>query len=136
MLATYDYGNQSFILYEATIDSGKSSTELLGYRAIIYSGDTATDFLVATNEQGDKLDASSLLYWYAICDAKNSNIKYFDLGGMGNETPKGIYHFKKGLSPEIYELLGEWQYYFGVMPKLFKCFNIVSLYFKSLINRL
>jgi lipid II:glycine glycyltransferase (peptidoglycan interpeptide bridge formation enzyme) len=117
--------NHYFNLYEASILDSNSESEVIGYRAIIFSGNTAIDFLVATTELGDKLNVNSSLYWHAICDAKNLGIKFFDVGGMGGETPKGIYDFKNGLGPKLYELVGEWRYYYGFIPTIFKYLYLI-----------
>ena len=52
-------------------------------------------FLGVTNNTGKKLQANSVLLWEAIIHSKYLGCKWFDIGGLSEETPKGIADFKK-----------------------------------------
>jgi dTDP-4-amino-4,6-dideoxygalactose transaminase len=98
----------SCILFVAEIINEAGSQEPVGYRLCIQHGDTATDFIVSTNEKGRQMEANYALYWQAILHARNSGCGWFDIGGLGSTTPKGIAEFKQGLNSMPYELVGEY----------------------------
>jgi lipid II:glycine glycyltransferase (peptidoglycan interpeptide bridge formation enzyme) len=98
-----------FDLHVAEIVNKNGLSETLGYRLIIRSGCTALDFLVSTNERGRELDANSALYWHAIVQAKENGCRWFDIGGLNENTTKGIAEFKQGLNAVPYKLVGEWR---------------------------
>lgn len=82
--------------------------EYVGYLLSIGSGDTCTYIIGSSTDSGRKLQANSVLLWHSIVVAKNLGYKFFDIGGLNGDTPKGIYEFKKGLNPTLYKLIGEW----------------------------
>lgn len=97
-------------LFVASIINAEGIKEELGYRLCVNHGNTATDFVVSTNEKGRKTEANTALYWHAILHAKQAGCAWFDVGGLNEvTTPKGIAEFKKGLNAEPYELVGEWR---------------------------
>ena len=55
------------------------------------------------------MQANSVLLWHAILQAKRSGCRWFDVGGLGKSTPRGIAEFKKGINASPYELVGEWR---------------------------
>ena len=81
--------------------------ELAGVLVCITHGETATYLIGNTTELGRKTNANYNLLWNAIIDSKENGCKWFDLGGLNTNTPKGIRHFKEGLKGEIYTLIGE-----------------------------
>ena len=89
-------------------NSGHESEEL-GYRLTISTGSVVVDFVVNTTERGREMEANSALYWYSIIDAKNNGYSWFDIGGLNEDTPKGIAEFKIGLGANLYKLVGEYQ---------------------------
>jgi|APSaa5957512535_1039671.scaffolds.fasta_scaffold31103_1 dTDP-4-amino-4,6-dideoxygalactose transaminase len=102
-------------LFVASKLNKDNELEELGYRLCIHHGNTVTDFIVSTNEMGRKTEANTALYWHAILHAKKIGCKWFDIGGLSEEsTPKGIAEFKKGLNAKPYKLAGEWRRY--IMP--------------------
>jgi lipid II:glycine glycyltransferase (peptidoglycan interpeptide bridge formation enzyme) len=98
----------SCILFVAEIINEAGDQEPIGYRLCIMHGNTTTDFVVSTNEKGRQMEANYALYWQAILHAKNSGCAWFDIGGLGSATPKGIAEFKQGLNAIPYELAGEY----------------------------
>lgn len=98
----------SCILFVAEIINEAGNQEPIGYRLCIQHGNTTTDFVVSTNEKGRQLEANYVLYWQAILHARNSGGAWFDIGGLGSATPKGIAEFKQGLNAIPYELAGEY----------------------------
>ncbi len=87
------------------------SNEPIGILATIRHGETATYLIGFTNDQGRQMQANSVMLWNAILNAKKSGCKWFDVGGLGPETPKGIAEFKRGLNAEPYELAGDFRGY-------------------------
>ena len=46
------------------------------------------------NEYGREINANYQLFWHAIIYAKEKGKKFFDLGGITENTTKGILQFK------------------------------------------
>ena len=90
------------------LDSEDLKEEIAGMLISIRHGNTATYLIGYTGHNGRKVNVNYLLLWQAILDSKAAGCKYFDLGGLNSNTPKGIAHFKRGVSGEEYELLGEY----------------------------
>ena len=108
-MSKYQSADCVFDLYTAELFNSNGLNETLGYRLIIRSGCVALDFLVSTNGRGRELDANSTLYWYAIIQAKENGCRWFDIGGLNENTTKGIAEFKQGLNAVPYKLVGEWR---------------------------
>ena len=68
---------------------------------------TATYYIGWSNSEGYKCNASRLLLWASIRNAKENGIEWFDLGGIDFVNTKGIAEFKKGSGCQIYEYIGE-----------------------------
>ena len=92
-----------FCQYFATESDG---SEVVGVLVSVTHGDTATYLLGNTNFVGRKLNANYGMLWEAIIDAKNAGCLWFDLGGLNENTPKGVAHFKSGLNGDNYQLIG------------------------------
>ena len=85
----------------------------LGSLLSIQHGKTATYLIGISNEKGRKFNINYLLLWEAIISAKENKCLWFDLGGLNDNTPKGIKHFKEGTNGTFYELIGEfWKFIF------------------------
>ena len=81
--------------------------ELSGFIFVVYHGDTATYLVGWSSDEGRKQQANYLLLWQGIVDAMDGGLKWFDMGGLNQNTPKGITHFKQGLNGIPYQLVGE-----------------------------
>ena len=99
-------------LFVAELEIEGSAIEEVGYRVTIHNGRNVLDFLVSTNSKGLLVEANSALYWHAIVQAKKTGSRWFDVGGLSAETPKGIADFKKGLNGTPYQLIGEFRKWF------------------------
>lgn len=86
----------------------RSGNTQLGSVLVARTGCT-TEYLAGTLlEAGRAYSVGQLLLWRAICDAKESGMRHFDLGGMDPElTPKGVYDFKRGVGGEAFRLAPE-----------------------------
>jgi lipid II:glycine glycyltransferase (peptidoglycan interpeptide bridge formation enzyme) len=71
-------------------------------------GSAATYLLGWNGDRGRALKANQYLLWQAIVNLKTSGFRWFDLGGVDEETTPGIAAFKLGLGGERYELVGEY----------------------------
>ncbi len=60
-------------------------------------GNRAIYLLGATNEQGMKVKCAYLMQWRMIQWLKETEVVYYDLGGINPEKNPGVYHFKEGL---------------------------------------
>ena len=83
------------------------SQEIVGVLISAVHGNTATYLVGNTTPAGRKLNANYGLLWEAILDAKASGCVSYDLGGLNENTPKGVAHFKQGLNGEPYKLIGD-----------------------------
>ncbi len=104
--------------FVAELMDNKGMAVELGTRVCIKHGNTATDFLLYINDEGKKYWASTALYWYAIKYYKDLGCAWFDIGGLSENTTRGISTYKNGLRSDLYTLIGEWRYY--VFPHPFK----------------
>ena len=96
-----------FDLYVAK-STESSSTDWAGLLVSVRHGDMVTYLIAYTNDIGRKLNANYLLLWYSILAAKKLGCFWFDLGGMNENTMRGIVHFKSGVNGESYNLVGEY----------------------------
>ena len=97
-----------FSLYKANIVKGGSLC-CTGMLVSVRSGDCATYLIGYTDDDGRKFNSNYILIWQALLDAKKQGCRWFDLGGINENTPKGIAHFKKGLNGQNYNLIGEFR---------------------------
>lgn len=102
-----DEGESSVVLFTAAT---RNSPDPAGYVVMAEHGDGATYFLGWTSAEGRKVCANYLLLWRAVLFCLQKGISWFDLGGLNDETPSGVAHFKKGLNGEPYRLIGEWRW--------------------------
>ncbi len=73
---------------------------------ILSHGKSATYQIGYTSEQGRKTSAHHLLLWQAVEQLKERGIHDFDLGGINEDTAKGLKRFKMGMGGKITETLG------------------------------
>jgi hypothetical protein len=85
-------------IYIFSNNNFNNSEKIEGAIVIFISGQTSTYFLGINNEIARKKCLNYYLLWEAILFSKKLGCNYFDLGGLTNNTPKGIQHFKKGLN--------------------------------------
>ncbi|MDB2676339.1 peptidoglycan bridge formation glycyltransferase FemA/FemB family protein [Amylibacter sp.] len=95
-----------FNIYIGELDfpSGK---EIVGMVITVRHNKTSTYLVGCSSHEGRKLSVNYILLFQAISDAKKFGCLNFDLGGLNENTPKGVAHFKRGISGKEYELLGE-----------------------------
>jgi lipid II:glycine glycyltransferase (peptidoglycan interpeptide bridge formation enzyme) len=99
-----------FLAHEEGLESNVENN-IIGMVVTIISGCTSLYLLGVTGDKGRQMQANSTLLWHAILDAKRAGCEWFDVGGLSDQTPKGIADFKKGLNAITYELVGEWQWF-------------------------
>jgi len=93
-----------FKVYQATGVGGK---DVSGFVFIIHHGDTATYLVGWSSEEGRQLQANYLLLWKGIEEAKTIGLRWFDMGGLNQNTTKGVARFKEGINGLPYQLIGE-----------------------------
>jgi hypothetical protein len=101
-----------FNLFLAKDTNAQEEKEPIGMLVTVRHGDSATYLIGACNDRGRQMQANSVLLWEAILHAKRSGCAWFDIGGLNENTPKGIAKFKKGLNAVPYGLAGEWRWYY------------------------
>ena len=112
-MANKDHKYWRFNVFEARDEDNQT----LGNLVSVNHGDTSIYLIGTTTLEGRKLQANYVMLWEAIINAKKNGCIWFDIGGLTEETPSGIAHFKKGLNAEMYSLTGEWRGFF--IPKIF-----------------
>jgi len=98
-----------FTVFTASKEGAHDSEAPIGLVMTIRSGDTAIYLVGISDEIGRKMQVNSVLLWHAIISAKRDGCKWFDIGGLNQETPKGIGNFKRGLNAIPYRLIGEYR---------------------------
>ena len=100
-----------FNLYFAMLQDSPESRLRVGSLVTVQAGDSCIYLIGITNEIGRKVQANSVLLWESLVAAKQNGCRWFDIGGLSEETPKGIAEFKKGLNATPYGLVGEWVFF-------------------------
>ena len=95
-----------FNLFKAHLENESNA---LGYLVTIDHGDTSIYLIGLTTEIGRKYQANYVMLWLGILNAKRNGCSKFDIGGLNEDTPSGVAHFKKGLKSSMYSLSGEWR---------------------------
>jgi lipid II:glycine glycyltransferase (peptidoglycan interpeptide bridge formation enzyme) len=108
-LAKQEGEGWEFTLFTANEEGSTDINKSIGILVSLRHGDTSTYFIGSTNDTGRKLQVNYVLLWEAVLYAKRNGCDWFDIGGLNTTTPKGIAHFKSGLNPELYSLVGEWR---------------------------
>jgi len=82
-------------------------SELLAGICIVSHGNAATYLLGWNGAKGRNLKANQFLLWNAMMLLKEQGIRWFDLGGIDEESTPGISDFKLGVNGIRYALVGE-----------------------------
>jgi len=99
-----------FYAYEDDINFERES--ILGVVVTLQFDDVSEYLIGVSNERGRAKQANTVLLWEALLEAKRNGCRWFDVGGLAENTPQGIARFKAGLNPERYALVGEWRRWF------------------------
>lgn len=85
---------------------------LMGSVLVARYGNVAEYLAACVNETGRAVNASHFLLWHAVVEVKKLGYRWFDVGGMAQEsTPPGIFHFKAGLGGIPYRFMEELEAY-------------------------
>jgi len=98
--------------YRVLVARENETKELLAFVIVTEHGDTANYLIGWSSNEGRRLSLNYRLLWLGIQQAKERGLKWFDLGGVTKNTPKGIAHFKEGLNGEHYQLYGNFWFSF------------------------
>ena len=98
-------------LWKFCVLFAKKGGERVGGVIFTGHGDSCTYLVGWVSDEGRKLMSSYFLVWHAILFYKKSGYQWFDIGGLNEETPKGVAHFKQGLKGKPYRIVGEWVLY-------------------------
>lgn len=90
------------ILIGRALRDGKPIAGIL----ILRHGRSATYQIGWTSDEGRKTGAHNFLLWESLGMLKSKAIEYLDLGGINDETAKGIKKFKEGMGGKITRLSG------------------------------
>ena len=93
---------QPMQIFKAFLDD-----ELLAGICIVSHGTAATYLLGWNGKQGRSLKANQFLLWNAMMILKEQGIRWFDLGGIDEESTPGISGFKLGVNGIRYSLVGD-----------------------------
>lgn len=84
-----------------------SEEEPLAGICIVTHGSAATYLLGWNGHKGRSLKANQFLLWNAMMLLKEQGVRWFDLGGIDEESTPGISEFKLGVNGIRYALVGE-----------------------------
>lgn len=83
---------------------------------------TATYLLSWNTPEGRRRSVNYLLLWRAVEQCRSEGYRWFDLGGIDHHRTPGIAHFKAGLRPTPYTLVGEhWAFPKGLRSRILRC---------------
>jgi len=88
------------------------SNKMNGFVIFVFMQNVSIYLAGWSNESGRTNMVNYLLLWHALSESKDKAISWLDLGGISDNTPKGIAHFKKGLQGFHYKLVGEYLRFF------------------------
>lgn len=100
-LAKYHLPRGEFLIGRARIDAKEVAGIL-----ILCHGSGATYQVGFTTPEGRDNGAHHLLLWHALGVLKFKRIKDFDLGGINDDTAKGVKKFKSGMGGQTVRLAG------------------------------
>ena len=98
-----------FNIFQANLINSNKEKQILGYLCSLNFGDTSIYLIGTRTSLGKKFNTNYLLMWEAIIEARRNNCEWFDIGGLNEQTTKGIAQFKSGLNSQYYKLIGEWR---------------------------
>lgn len=78
----------------------------IGSVLLLIHGSGATYQIGWTSSAGRKIGAQHLLLWEGIQHLKQNGTTYFDLGGVNDDSAKGVKKFKEGLGGRLIRLPG------------------------------
>jgi len=73
----------------------------------VLHGTCATYLASWTNEDGRRLNAMNAVIWQSLRELQRVGVSNVDLGGIDEDGTPGVAHFKLGLNPSRYRLIGE-----------------------------
>lgn len=94
------------VLYRCDDEHGRIVS--LGGALVI--GGYANLWLMATTEEGRKLNAAFGVFWALVQQCRKMGVHSYDLGGIDPVRNHGVYRFKKDSGAAPIELLGEWDW--------------------------
>lgn len=95
--------NQNVIIARAVLDKLPVAAIM-----VFIHGSSATYQISWTSEDGKKHAAHNLLLWSSFQYLKEHGITDFDLGGINDETAKGVKKFKEGIGGQSTTYLGHY----------------------------
>ncbi len=99
-----------FSTLESPMVIGKASIGECDIATVMFlcHGQSATYQIGWSSEQGRNANAHHLLLWQARSMLRSKNIKDMDLGGINDETAKGVKKFKEGTGARSLTLVGHY----------------------------
>lgn len=100
-LAQHFVPEQNMVIGRAMLDNQPVAAILL-----LCHGQSATYQIGWSSDEGRKSSAHNLLLWEALAALKAKGIQSFDLGGVNDDTAKGVKTFKEGMGGKSITLSG------------------------------
>ncbi|MFP4313115.1 MAG: GNAT family N-acetyltransferase [Alphaproteobacteria bacterium] len=88
------------------IGRAEKNGTVLGYGLFLLHGRSATYQIGWTGPQGRGIGAQNKLLWEACLALKSKGIRDLDLGGVNEQTAKGVKQFKEGMGGELVSYAG------------------------------
>tara|TARA_B100000242_G_scaffold126304_1_gene89058 strand:+ start:5758 stop:6753 length:996 start_codon:yes stop_codon:yes gene_type:complete len=97
--------NWKFLLYKCFKKDKFNNKLFSGMLVSVVHGSTATYLIGFSNKVGRQNNSNYLMLWHSILDAKLFGCNWYDMGGITENTTKGIAHFKNGVNGKKYSNL-------------------------------
>jgi len=88
--------------------------------ATSYLGETALGILAASSEKGLRMNASHLVWWHTLIQAKTKGAKIYDLGGIDPIKNPNVYQFKMRMGTSEIKSIGCYDFYSGPFSHIIK----------------
>ncbi|MBI4128049.1 MAG: peptidoglycan bridge formation glycyltransferase FemA/FemB family protein [Parcubacteria group bacterium] len=113
----------------ASLFIAEYQTTTLAAIIVVFFGDTATYLHGGSSECGRPLQASHLIQWRAIKEAKARGKRFYDLWGVAPQGEKGhawqgITRFKEGFGGRLVEWIGAFDY--PLHPLLYRMYRLAT----------
>ena len=92
--------------------------EPLCAHATSYFGETALGIVAASSEKGLQMNASHLVWWHTLIQAKAKGAKIYDLGGIDPIKNPNVYQFKMRMGTSEIKSIGCFDFYSGPLSHI------------------
>lgn len=93
---------------DLVIVQGWQDDHPVGGAAIIRYGNTGEPYIGWSSVDGRKANVGNLLIWHGAMEMQRRGCTWYDVGSFVPNRDDGYHHFKAGMNPLPYQMVGEW----------------------------